>query len=46
MTTGVGVDGFRRIGRLVSHVMMENDNVKLNAINAGRATTDCMACQC
>ena len=26
--------------------MMEEDDVKLNAINAGPATTDCMACQC
>ena len=26
--------------------MLEDDDVKLNAINAGPATTDCMACQC
>ena len=26
--------------------MMAGDEVKLNAINAGTATTDCMACQC
>jgi glyceraldehyde 3-phosphate dehydrogenase len=45
MTTGMGVNGFGRIGRLVSRIMMEDDDVKLNAINAGSATTDYMAYQ-
>ena len=45
MTTGMGVNGFWRIGRLVSRVMMEDDDVKFNAINAGPATTDYMAYQ-
>ena len=46
MTTGMSVRGFWRIGRLVSRVIMEDDDVKLNAINARPATNDCMACQC
>ena len=37
--------GTARAGRLVSRVVMEDDDVKLNAINAGPATTDCMADQ-
>ena len=45
MTSGIGVNGFWRIGRPVSRVMMENDNAKLNAINDGPATTNCMAYQ-
>ena len=32
-----------RVGRLVSRVMMEDDDIKLNAVNAGPATTNCMA---
>ena len=40
MATGMGVNGFGRIGRLVTRIMMEDDDVKLNAINAGSATTD------
>ena len=44
MTTGMGVNAFWRIGRLISRVMKEDDDVKLNTINAGAATTDCMAC--
>ena len=40
MATGMGVNGFGRIGRLVSRIMMEDDDVKLSAINAGSATTD------
>merc|ERR1712029_576520 len=40
-----GVNGFGRIGRLVTRIMMEDDDCKLNAINAGSATTDYMAYQ-
>ena len=40
MATGMGVNGFGRIGRLVTRIMMEDDDIKLNAINAGSATTD------
>jgi glyceraldehyde 3-phosphate dehydrogenase len=45
MATGMGVNGFGRIGRLVTRIMMEDDDIKLNAINAGSATTDYMAYQ-
>jgi len=45
MSTGMGVNGFGRIGRLVSRIMMEDDDVKLTAINAGSATPDYMAYQ-
>jgi glyceraldehyde 3-phosphate dehydrogenase len=45
MSTGMGVNGFGRIGRLVTRIMMEDDDVKLNAINAGSATPDYMAYQ-
>jgi glyceraldehyde 3-phosphate dehydrogenase len=45
MTTGMGVNGFGRIGRLVTRIVMEDDDCKLNAINAGSATTDYMAYQ-
>merc|ERR1719295_73194 len=45
MATGMGVNGFGRIGRLVTRIMMEDDDCKLNAINAGSATTDYMAYQ-
>merc|ERR1719295_131128 len=45
MSTGMGVNGFGRIGRLVTRIMMEDDDCKLNAINAGSATTDYMAYQ-
>merc|ERR1711906_45275 len=38
MSTGMGVNGFGRIGRLVTRIMMEG-------INAGPATTDYMAYQ-
>jgi glyceraldehyde 3-phosphate dehydrogenase len=37
--------GIARVGRLVSRVMMEDDDIKLNAVNAGPATTNCMAYQ-
>jgi len=43
--TGMGVNGFGRIGRLVSRIMMEDDNCDLKAINAGSATPDYMAYQ-
>jgi len=45
MTTGMGVNGFGRIGRLVTRIMMEDDDIKLNGINAGSAPTDYMAYQ-
>jgi len=45
MSTGMGVNGFGRIGRLVTRIMMEDDDIKLSAINAGSATTDYMAYQ-
>merc|ERR1719251_131397 len=45
MSTGMGVNGFGRIGRLVTRIMMDDDDVELNAINAGSATTDYMAYQ-
>ncbi len=43
--TGMGVNGFGRIGRLVTRIMMEDDDCKLTAINAGSATPDYMAYQ-
>ena len=45
MVTGMGVNGFGRIGRLVTRIMMEDDSVDLTAINAGSATPDYMAYQ-
>lgn len=45
MSTGMGVNGFGRIGRLVTRIMMEDDECELNAINAGSATTNYMAYQ-
>jgi len=45
MTTGMGVNGFGRIGRLVTRIMVEDDDIKLSAINAGSATPDYMAYQ-
>merc|ERR1719337_569950 len=45
MSTGMGVNGFGRIGRLVTRIMMDDDSIKLSAINAGSATTDYMAYQ-
>jgi len=45
MSTGMGVNGFGRIGRLVTRIIMEDDDCSLNAINAGSATTDYMAYQ-
>jgi len=43
--TGMGVNGFGRIGRLVARIMMEDEACELNAINAGSATADYMAYQ-
>lgn len=45
MKTGMGVNGFGRIGRLVTRIMLDDDDVELNAINAGSATPDYMAYQ-
>jgi glyceraldehyde 3-phosphate dehydrogenase len=45
MSTGMGVNGFGRIGRLVTRIMMEDEDCELNAINAGSAPTDYMAYQ-
>ena len=43
--TGMGINGFGRIGRLVTRIMMEDDDCSLKAINAGSATPDYMAYQ-
>jgi glyceraldehyde 3-phosphate dehydrogenase len=43
--TGMGVNGFGRIGRLVTRIIMEDDDCDLKAINAGSATPDYMAYQ-
>merc|ERR1712032_512980 len=43
--TGMGVNGFGRIGRLVTRIMMEDESCDLKAINAGSATPDYMAYQ-
>eukprot|EP00591_Stephanopyxis_turris_P008338 CAMPEP_0195509306 /NCGR_PEP_ID=MMETSP0794_2-20130614/2268_1 /TAXON_ID=515487 /ORGANISM="Stephanopyxis turris, Strain CCMP 815" /LENGTH=343 /DNA_ID=CAMNT_0040636485 /DNA_START=192 /DNA_END=1223 /DNA_ORIENTATION=- len=43
--TGMGVNGFGRIGRLVTRIIMEDEKVKLNGINAGSAPPDYMAYQ-
>ena len=45
MATGMGVNGFGRIGRLVTRIIMDDADTDLNAINAGSATTDYMAYQ-
>jgi glyceraldehyde 3-phosphate dehydrogenase len=45
MVTGMGVNGFGRIGRLVTRIMMEDDDCSLKGINAGSATPDYMAYQ-
>jgi len=45
MVTGMGVNGFGRIGRLVTRIIMEDEDCKMNAINAGSAPTDYMAYQ-
>uniref|UniRef100_A0A6U1NLK2 Glyceraldehyde-3-phosphate dehydrogenase n=1 Tax=Cyclophora tenuis TaxID=216820 RepID=A0A6U1NLK2_CYCTE len=43
--TGMGINGFGRIGRLVTRIMTEDEGCTVNAINAGSATTDYMAYQ-
>ena len=45
MATGMGVNGFGRIGRLVTRIIMEVSACDLTAINAGSATPDYMAYQ-
>jgi glyceraldehyde 3-phosphate dehydrogenase len=45
MATGMGINGFGRIGRLVARIIMEDEETSLNAINAGSATPDYMAYQ-
>merc|ERR1712232_985656 len=45
MATGMGVNGFGRIGRLVTRIMQEDEACELTAINAGSATPDYMAYQ-
>jgi glyceraldehyde 3-phosphate dehydrogenase len=43
--TGMGVNGFGRIGRLVTRIIMEDDDCNLTGINAGSAPPDYMAYQ-
>jgi len=43
--TGMGVNGFGRIGRLVTRIMMDDPECDLTAINAGSASADYMAYQ-
>jgi len=45
MSVGMGVNGFGRIGRLVTRIMQEDDGCNLVGINAGSATPDYMAYQ-
>ena len=45
MSTGMGINGFGRIGRLVARIIMEDEDTELNGINAGSATPDYMAYQ-
>jgi len=45
MAMGCGVNGFGRIGRLVTRIMMDDPECELTAINAGSATPDYMAYQ-
>merc|ERR1712154_634778 len=45
MSLSFSVNGFGRIGRLVTRIMMDDDDCELNAINAGSATPDYMAYQ-
>merc|ERR1719437_47246 len=45
MATGMGINGFGRIGRLVTRIMSEDEECAVNAINAGSATPDYMAYQ-
>jgi len=43
--TGMGVNGFGRIGRLVTRIMVDDADVDVKLINAGSATADYMAYQ-
>ena len=45
MVTGMGVNGFGRIGRLVTRIMSEDEDCELHAINAGSAAPEYMAYQ-
>jgi len=45
MSTGMGINGFGRIGRLVTRIMLEDEACDLTAINAGSAQPDYMAYQ-
>jgi len=45
MATGCGINGFGRIGRLVTRIMQEDEDTDVKCINAGSATTDYMAYQ-
>merc|ERR1712099_229652 len=45
MATGMGVNGFGRIGRLVTRIIMDDETCDLNAIHGGSATPDYMAYQ-
>merc|ERR1712161_131035 len=45
MATGMGINGFGRIGRLVARIITDDADTDLNAINAGSATPDYMAYQ-
>jgi len=42
---GMGVNGFGRIGRLVTRIMVDDKDIDLKLINAGSATADYMAYQ-
>lgn len=42
---GVGINGFGRIGRLVTRVLTQDPNIQLQTINAGSATPEYMAYQ-
>jgi len=45
MATGMGINGFGRIGRLVTRIAQEDEDCAVKCINAGSATTDYMAYQ-
>ncbi|PRQ54152.1 putative glyceraldehyde-3-phosphate dehydrogenase (phosphorylating) [Rosa chinensis] len=42
----IGINGFRRIGRLVARVALQRDDIELVAINDPFLTTDHMVCVC
>lgn len=43
--TGIGINGFGRIGRLVTRVILDDNECDLNIINTGSATPEYMAYQ-